>query len=87
MLWPNEILQHLKLRLISDGYPILHSTPGLECVYSSNIHVWCDKSEGRAGFMNFIPGMSILIWIIHNLSLYHVRYIHSVPESEATENL
>ena len=43
MLWTNEISRDLSLRCVSDGYPILHSTPSMNSLLTSNSSPWRPK--------------------------------------------
>ena len=55
MLWTNEILRDLGLRLVSDGYTVLRSIPGVS-LYSINITICWECTWGgviKAPLLNF----------------------------------
>ena len=57
-LWPNETLQDLSLRWVSDGYPILHKAPHYEI--TKTLQTWSPRSNYGVSFVCFCRNMIML---------------------------
>ena len=48
MLWTDEISRGLRLRWVSDGYPISHSNPDMKISLSNSISIWIEQGKDGA---------------------------------------